>query len=138
MEIFIGNIPKKMNAFELQRLVNRVLIPNGILENLANLVFRDKKIQRLEFDVVTEVKANNVVRYGKAIIEPDPAAKQLIRKLNNLPFSGSRLKVREFGHRSYNNERRAMLGGRAGLPSSFDVIERRNGERRVSTTDIQK
>lgn len=135
MEIFIGNIPKKMNAFELQRLVNRTLLPGSMLEGLVNIIRRKDRIKRLEFNVVTEVKTDRVVRYGKAIIEPDPAAKTLIKKLNNLPCHGVRLRVREFGHRSYHNERRSPLN----LVKTRKPIqwERRSGERRSSTTEIQ-
>jgi len=135
MEIFIGNIPKKMNAFELQRLVNRALSPNGLVESILNLLKRKDRVKRLEFNVVTEVKSNRVVRYGKAIVEPDPAAKTIIAKLNNLHCRGVRLSVREFGHRSYNNERRSPHG----LPNRVDInnVERRVGERRISTTEIQ-
>lgn len=136
MELFIGNIPKKMNAFELQRLVNRALSSGGLVEALINVVRRKGKIRRLEFDVVTEVKVDKIVRYGKAIVEPDPAAKNIIKKLNNFPCRGNRLNVREFGHRSYNNERRSP-GNSVYLKRSTYAQERRCGERRVSTTEIQ-
>jgi len=136
MEIFIGNIPKKMNAFELQRLVNRALVPSNILEGLVNLVNRKDKIKRLELDVVTEVKTNRIVCYGKAIVEPDPAAKYIIKKLNNTPCRGNLLKVREFGHRSYNNERRS-IGAKLKFGYQGGKLERRSGERRVSTTEFK-
>ena len=135
MEIFIGNIPNKMNAFELQRMVNRALLPSGMVESIVNLIRRKDKIRRLEFDVITEVKPNHVIRYGKAIIEPDLAARNLIKKLNNLPCRGNLLKVREFGHRSYNNERRAPAKVKT-VSRNLDM-ERRSGERRVSTTEFQ-
>jgi len=136
MEIFIGNIPKKMSAFELQRLVNRALVPDSMIESVFRLVRRKDRIKRLEFNVVTEIKASHTVRYGKAIIEPDPAAKFIIKKLNNLPCRGSLLKVREFGHRSYNNERRS-LGSKTRAAAPSATTERRNGDRRVSTTEFQ-
>jgi len=136
MEIFIGNIPKKMNTFELQRLVNRALLPDSVMESLLSLLRRKDKIKRLEFDVVTEVKSDQVVRYGKAIVEPDLAAKNLIKKLNNLPCRGNRLRVREFGHRSYNNERRSLAGARA-MKKRNVTLERRSGERRVANTEVQ-
>jgi hypothetical protein len=94
MEVFFGNLPQRMSAYELRQLVNKAMMPKGFIETTKSIFSFSLRIKRLEFKVISEVKPREVVRYGKACIEPDVAADQLIRRLNDWRWKGKRLKVR--------------------------------------------
>lgn len=65
-------------------------------------------------------------RYAVATIEPDKLAAKLIKKFNGAFLHGNTLVLREFLHRSYSNERRAV-GWRE---RPWHGVERRDSERR--------
>ena len=133
MEVFFGNLPRQMSAFELRRLVNHAIIPRGFVEYAGNLLKLKQRIRRLEFDVISEIKPDKVVRYGKAVIEPDVAAQRIIERLDKHPCRGNRLQVREFRNRTYGNDRRSLQN----RLSTYTGEERRGKERRMTTTEYQ-
>jgi len=65
-------------------------------------------------------------RYAIASIEPDKLAEKAIKKLNGTYLQGNTVVLREFLHRSYSNERRAV-GWR---DKPWGGVERRGNERR--------
>lgn len=65
-------------------------------------------------------------RYAVATIEPDKLATKVISKLNGKVLSGNMVVLREYTHRSYGNERRAV-GWR---DKPWQGVERRDLDRR--------
>lgn len=131
MEVFFGNLPQRMSAYELRLLVNRAMMPKGLIETVKSIIRFNQRLKRLEFNVISEVKEREVVRYGKAFIEPDVAAQQLIERLNDRHWKGTRLKVREFRSRTYSNDRRAVHW----RDTTWSFRERRSNERRMSSIE---
>lgn len=131
MEVFFGNLPQRMSAYELRQLVNQAMMPKGFVETAKSIFSFNLRLKRLEFNVISEVKAREVVRYGKASIEPDLAAEHLISRLNDRHWKGKRLKVREFRNRTYNNDRRAVNW----RDINWAFKERRSNERRIAAIE---
>lgn len=65
-------------------------------------------------------------RYAMATVDPDKLAEKAIKKLNGQSLNGNPVVLREFLHRSYGNERRAM--GWRDRP--WHGVERRDTDRR--------
>ena len=76
-------------------------------------------------------------RYAVATIDSDKLAEKAIKKLNGQELNGQRIALREFLHRSYGNERRA-IGWR---DKPWHGVERRANERRrkmaIKPTDFE-
>jgi len=123
MEIFIGNIPKEMNGFELRRFVN------GILESRKPSVWpfiKNKEPSELSFKIVEKHTASGSYRYAIATIEPKSVAVECIGLMNKRFFQKTPLEVREYIPRSYMNERRSVNW----REKEWLGIERRMGDRR--------
>jgi len=89
MDIFIGNLPEHFDGYELRKLFRG-------FESSA------------KFSIVDKKSYGRRVRYGLAVIEPSSEARRAIEALNLLEVQGQPIVVREFTHRSYGNERRAL------------------------------
>lgn len=108
MDLFIGNLPG-----------------NVVEKDLINF-FRgyNKKVQfRIESKDMSD---GSKLRYAVASYESDKLARKAMAKLHGQMLYGATLNIREFEHRSYNNERRAI--GWRNKP--WDDIERRQDDRR--------
>lgn len=91
MDLYIGNLPSDVDEAELRAFFKRC-----------------GKDKRCRFVIVTkQCKDGAVERYGLAAIEPERAALKALRKFDNARLKDHVVKVREFFHRSYNNERRS-------------------------------
>lgn len=108
MELFIGNLPERATTADLAAFFK---------------AFRKKAICRIEERRFTD---GSRVRYGRVVFDSDRQAAKAIAKLNGKPLNGTPVVIREFFHRSYNNERR-QLGWR---DRPWAGEERRSGERR--------
>lgn len=108
MEVFIGNIA-----------------PNVTLTDLVGFFkgFSGKAKIRI---VEKRQEDGSKIRYGIADFESDKLALKAIKKLNQKPLRGELVVLREFFHRYYGNERRAVNW--RDLP--WDGVERRQHERR--------
>lgn len=108
MEVFIGN-----------------LAPNTSLTDLIGFFksFAGKAKIRI---VEKRLEDGNKLRYGIADFESDRLAQKAIKKLNQKPLRGELVVLREYFHRYYYNERRAVNWRE--LP--WDGVERRQQERR--------
>ena len=113
MEVFIGN-----------------LAPNTSLTDLIGFFkgFSSKAKIRL---VEKRLEDGNRIRYGIANFESDKLALKAIKKLNQKPLRGQRVVVREYFHRYYANERRAVNW--RDIP--WEGVERRQQERRRKELD---
>lgn len=89
MDLFIGNLPEHFDGYELRKL------------------FRGYE-SGAKFSVVDKKSYGRRVRYGLAAIEPINEAWRAIEALNQQEVQGQPIVVREFIHRSYGNERRAL------------------------------
>jgi len=110
MNVYIGNIPDDVVDYDLRRLFKPVVGAAG------------------SFKVVEKRLNDGIYRYGFADIEPQKLALEAIGKFNGTEFRGRRLIVREFLHRSYSNERRAIDWRQ----KPWHKDERRDSERRGS------
>lgn len=70
-------------------------------------------------------------RYGLVEIEQDKLARKAIQKLDLKELDGRRLILREYVHRAYSNDRRALNW----RDKPWDGAERRRKDRRRGTTD---
>lgn len=90
MELFVGQVPH-----------------NATLRDLSVFLgpFRDDA----RFQLIKQDKlAAPSVYYGLVIIDSDRVAQKAMRKLNGQPLAGQSVVVREFAHRVYSNDRRAI------------------------------
>ncbi len=93
MDVFIGKIPTTTTPNRLRTLCGKVVrLPGSARVSVVRA--RDG--------------IGNEVVFGRVSIEPDSVAKKLIRRLNGCRCGEQVLEVREFVHRSYSNERRAL------------------------------
>jgi len=134
MQLFIGNLPRNMSAFELRRIVERALMPQGIQETAKHFLLRGERVKRSQYDVFDKLTIYGIVRHGKVTIEPDLMAQRVIERLNGTEHHGSVLKVREFVTRINNNDRRALTW----RLKQWDGSERRLRDRRQPTIDLNK
>lgn len=134
MQLFIGNLPRNINTFELRRLVERVMLPHGLQETAKHFLLKSERLRRSEFEVFDKLTMFGIVRHGKVIIEPDLLAQRVIERLNNSRFRDCMLVVREFVVRINNNDRRALTW----RMKHWDGVERRLRDRRQPTVDLEK
>lgn len=112
MEVYVGILPASTTQSDLIRLFLPV----------------DKQVR-------VEMKTHDLREGGKSFyaivsFSSDKLAHKAIKKLHQTEFHGGIIEVREYLHRSYNNERRA-LGWRN---QPWESEERRTHERRAGTT----
>lgn len=122
MELYIGNLPENVTAFDLRKLFTPIAGSNS--GKFSFLRARTEPF--MNFKIVEQRSASGMVRYGWADIEPDEIAERCIERLNKAPFQGNTLVVREYFHRRAMNERRA-LDWRS---KPWNGEERRVGQRR--------
>lgn len=134
MQLFIGNLPRNINSFELRRIVERALLPQGIQQTAKHFLLRRERLKRAQYDVFDKLTPFGIVRHGKVTIEPDLLAQRVLERLDNTQFRDSVLIVREFVTRINNNDRRALTW----RLKSWEKTERRLRERRQPTVDLEK
>lgn len=90
MEVFIGNLSEKVTLSDLTAFFK---------------AFANKAHIRI---VVKRQENGSRVRYGLADFDSDKLALKAIKKLNQKVLRGKSVVMREFYHRRYSNERRAL------------------------------
>lgn len=109
MYIFIGNLPGKKYEPEILSLLKKI----------------DKREKpRIESPILEHCNSGY---FCIANIDKEKTAHKFIKKFNNKSPYGHPLNIREFVHRSYGNERRAINWRN----KAWDGDEKRNGDRRV-------
>lgn len=108
MEVFIGNIS-----------------PNTTLNDVVNFLKGFAKKARVRV-VDHPLEDGGHSRYAIADFDAEKMALKAIKKLNGTLLHGQTVVMREFFHRSYNNERRAVNW----RDKPWDGPERRKDERR--------
>ena len=134
MQLFISNIPRNFSAFELRRMVERVILPQGLQETAKHFFLKKERVRKSEYYVFDKLTHNGIIRHGRMNIEPDLLAQRAIERLNNTVYRGSFLIVREYIVRINNNDRRALDWRTKG----WKYMERRSSERRQPTVDLEK
>lgn len=112
MDVFVGNLSQRTTLNDL------MVFFKGFASDARFQIF-DKQFED-----------GSRTRYAVASIEPDKLAEKAIKKLNGSYLQGNTLLLREFLHRSYSNERRAV-GWR---DKPWHGVERRTSERRRKLT----
>ncbi|HEY0633768.1 MAG TPA: RNA-binding protein [Gammaproteobacteria bacterium] len=112
MDVFVGNLSPRTTLSDL------VTFFKGFASN-ARFQIHDKQFED-----------GSRSRYAIATLDPDKLAEKAIKKLNGQVLNGHVVAVREYLHRGYSNERRAM-GWRE---RPWQGIERRASERRRKQT----
>lgn len=108
MELFIGNIPDNIDDYDLRKFFRVV----G---------------EQASFKIVTSDGGHNKAhRYGLASFDSDKLARQVAKRFNGMAFKDKRVVVREFTHRNYSNDRRALNWRNV----EWDKTERRGRDRR--------
>jgi RNA recognition motif-containing protein len=108
MELYIGNIPDDIDDYDLRKFFQVV----G---------------EQASFRIVTHDGGHNKAhRYGLASFDSDKLAQQVVKRFNGMPFKDQRVVVKEFSHRNYSNDRRALNWREA----DWDKSERRSHDRR--------
>jgi RNA recognition motif-containing protein len=108
MEIFVGHLPENATPADLKAFF--------------------KGYGKQTRCIIVEILHNDrtITRHGYVVIEPDRAAHKAIKRLSLKRLNGQRVAVREYIHRAYANDRRA-LGWRH---KPWRAAERRMDERR--------
>ncbi|WP_455211169.1 hypothetical protein [Kaarinaea lacus] len=134
MQLFVGNLPRNMNTFELRRIVERVLLPQGIQQTAKHFLLKRERVKRVQYEVFDKLTPFGIVRHGKVTIEPDALAQRVIERLDNTQYRDTVLVVREFVTRINNNDRRALTW----RLKAWEDTERRLRDRRQPTVDLEK
>lgn len=116
MKILIANLPPRITELELMELLKPYHKRDGLRLHIV--------------DQTTEDGIHHY--YAIADISHERLAEKALKKLNGKMLRSSELRLREFQHRSYSNERRA-LGWRH---RPWNSKERRLKERRRQTTKL--
>jgi hypothetical protein len=113
MKILIANLPPRITELELLELLKPY-----------------RKRDGLHLQIVDQTSADGVHHYyAVADLSHERLAEKALKKLNGKLLRSSQLRLREFQHRNYSNERRA-LGWRN---RAWSAKERRLKERRRQT-----
>ncbi len=107
MELFVGNLGETVSAADLARLFRDY---KGATVRLVDKRFEDGRIER----------------HAVASIDSDKLARKAIKQLDGQVLRGNRIVIREYLHRTYSNERRALNWRNQHWPG----FERRQTERR--------
>ncbi len=108
MELFIGNLAEKVTYADLI----------GFFKGFSN---------KAKIRIVIKRQANGSrIRYGVIVFDSDKFALKAIKKLNRKPLRGLCVELREYFHRYYANERRALNW----RDKPWSGVERRQHERR--------
>ena len=86
MQLFIGNLPRNVNAFELRRMVEHAILPQGFQETAKHFLLKKERLKRADYEVFDKLTLFGIVRHGKANIEPDVLAQRVIERLDNTRF----------------------------------------------------
>jgi len=90
MEIYIGILPNNIVDYDLRKFFN-------IVGNQAS------------FKIITHDHGNDIkARYGLVEIDSEKLGFQLIARFNGKKLKGSKVVVREYKHRNYSNDQRAI------------------------------
>ncbi len=128
MIIFLRDIPAKTKTDDIVYHITPFLKgglfeKNGNIDNVKILALKDAKENTYEF-------------HGLVTINSDATAKRVIKKLNRKIFIGKPIIVREYFHRSWQNDRRINMG-----EWNEELIDRRKGSRRrtelVNVRDLE-
>ena len=101
MQILIRDIPKDTHPNELYQFIAPSLDEGifGSFRTSGELINTNVFAQKdSDFNIVNH--------HGLVTIEPDKAAKRSIKRLHKTPFKGRFTIIREFVHRSWQNDRR--------------------------------
>lgn len=116
MEVFIGNLAENVTVSDL----------TAFFKAFANKA-RIRIIEKRQED-------GSRIRYGVADFDADKLALKAIKKLNQKELRGRPVVLREYFHRSYNNERRALNW----RDKPWNGPERRRVERRKKESSKPK
>jgi len=109
MELYIGNIPKQATDYDLRRFFS---------------VVGDEA----SFQVVNgHTRDGDPCHYGLAEVASEKLGFQLMARFNNKSLQGNDVVVREFLHRNYSNDRRALNWRQV----EWTGVERRYNDRRT-------
>ncbi|MGD8567056.1 MAG: hypothetical protein PVJ39_03045 [Gammaproteobacteria bacterium] len=130
MDIYIGNLPEQLNTSQLNKIVKYALLPTSLQELLDRWIKGKGRIQHTDVEVIDDHRGNYAVRYGHAVITPDPIARRVVQRLDHLTLAGSSLHAREYVERNPGNDRRHRRHKNLYAVSTYN---RRRGERRKPT-----
>ena len=129
MEIYIGNLPDRVNPAELRRIVNFALLPASLDELVKRVFKKADRIVHSDYDFIEKQIGDKSVRYARAIIEPDGLAMRALQRLDRFVLRGSSLQARRFVPRNKYNDRRRHLSKNL---YAVNVYNRRKRDRRVN------
>jgi len=128
MEIYIGNLPDRVNPAELRRIVNFALLPASLDELVKRVFKKADRIVHSDYDFIEKQIGDKSVRYARAIIEPDGLAMRALQRLDRFVLRGSSLQARRFVPRNKYNDRRRQLSKNL---YAVNVYNRRKRDRRA-------
>ena len=108
MELYIGNIPDNIDDYDLRKFFQIV----G---------------EQASFKVLSQDGGHKEAhRYGIASFDSDKLALQAAKRFNGVLFKDKQVIVKQYTHRNYSNERRALNWREV----EWNKTERRNSDRR--------
>lgn len=122
MIIFLRDIPAKTSKNDIVDHFDP-LLKGGLFEKTG-------QIENVQILALKDTKENTYEFHGLVTIDSDAVAKRIIKKLNRKAFIGKPIIVREYFHRSWQNDRRVNMG-----EWNDELEDRRKGSRR--RTDIE-
>lgn len=129
MIIFLRKIPATTKLSEIEDFVSPALKgflfgTIGRIEKIEILVLQDKLLNTIEF-------------HGLVTIDPERAAKRVIKKLKGRRFKGKQIIIRQYYQRNWHNDPR-MHAEQRGTHSERRKADRRRGGNLETIKDISE
>lgn len=128
MLIFLRNIPSATHKSEITKHVE-----SALKSGLPSFFKKKYKILSVEIIHIVDKDTRADEYHGLVRIEPDSAARRVIKKLNRKPFKNKPIAVREYHVRSWHNDKRVTA-----VNQFSPGNEKRKSDRRRKNLEITK
>ncbi|MGR9116166.1 MAG: RNA recognition motif domain-containing protein [Gammaproteobacteria bacterium] len=125
MIVFLRRIPAGTKKYEISAFLDQAL--NG------GLFTKSGRIDDIQILKLRDKWSNSVEYHGLVRIEPEAAAKRVIKMLNRKPINGKPINVREYFLRNWHNDRRLRMNH-----FEAEIQERRKSDRRRNHLEIER
>lgn len=125
MIIILERIPKTTNKSDIENFLSPAV--------KGKIFQKPGKIEEIKISILKNTKNHLLDHYGLVFIDSDEAAVRTIKKLNRKVFNGKHISVREYHHRSWQNDRRINS-----LKWDNNLISKRKSDRRQFNLKVRK
>ena len=125
MIIILERIPEETSKHDIEDFLSAVL-KGKIFQKAGH-------IDQIKMSVLKEPQTHLIAIYALVFIDSDEVATRIIKKLNRKVINGKHISIREYSHRSWQNDQRIST-------KKWDpkLVSKRKAERRQSSLKVRK